>query len=378
MVKEGKKTLLEKWEIPINHLDFDYVKQCTNPKELEKIYKILQSGEEGYYPELTKCTEEHLRALKPNSKVFRTEAPVLKKDHLDQETFQQIRQNLTKFSLSAKEKEKEVEGNPKKLKIEYPEVRQPKAPPQNGGKLDKNPADRIKSHEYEKWDKYDADAEMVKMDLQEEIQKERAERQKSQKKVVIEEIVNPIWNKMTKSEREELALKHKIKGNEYFKTKDFEEAHREYSKCIDIEPSAIAYNNRAIANIKLDRLREAIEDCDACLRVEPKNLKALMRKAQALELDDCKRSALEVLQEILKIDPENAAAKKSAEKLRKEIPSPLTGAFRMKIEDIPEELPEELSEELPEVQDVDFSKLIIPNRIVKSKMAAVAQNLGKI
>ena len=36
------KTLLEKYEIPLDHLDFAYVKQCNDLKELERIVKILR------------------------------------------------------------------------------------------------------------------------------------------------------------------------------------------------------------------------------------------------------------------------------------------------------------------------------------------------
>ncbi|XP_055716006.1 sperm-associated antigen 1 [Phlebotomus papatasi] len=366
MVRKGKKTLLEKWEIPINHLDFDYVKQCTDSKELERICLILRSGEEGYYPDLTKCTEDRLKCLKPNSKIFRTDTLVLRQGQLDQETSREIRQNLAEFTQSAKQKENDLKKSRNSLDIDYPPVRQPRET-SNAGNSRKKSEDRIKSFEYQKWDKYDADAEVLKLDLQEEIQKEQIEREQSQKKkVIIEEIVSPIWGKLTKMEREELALKHKIKGNEYFKTNDFEDAHREYTKCIEINPSAVGFNNRAIANIKLNRFKEAIEDCDECLKLEPKNLKALLRKAQALQLDDCKRSAYEVLQEILEIDPENSSALKSIAKLKQEIPLPPKGAFRMKIEQIPEE------------SEVDLSKLIVPNKIVKSKISTVAQNIGKI
>lgn len=37
-----KKTLLEKYEIPINHLEFDYVNKCCNILEIERILRILR------------------------------------------------------------------------------------------------------------------------------------------------------------------------------------------------------------------------------------------------------------------------------------------------------------------------------------------------
>jgi len=31
-----------KYDVPLNHLDFEYVKSCQDKKELEKIVKILR------------------------------------------------------------------------------------------------------------------------------------------------------------------------------------------------------------------------------------------------------------------------------------------------------------------------------------------------
>lgn len=68
-----KQTLLEKYEIPINNLDFDYINNCEKSKEIEMILEILNSGEEGFYLDLIKYTEKKLRELNPNSKMLWTE-----------------------------------------------------------------------------------------------------------------------------------------------------------------------------------------------------------------------------------------------------------------------------------------------------------------
>lgn len=36
------KSLMNKYEIPINHLSFEYVSNCNDVKELERIVKILK------------------------------------------------------------------------------------------------------------------------------------------------------------------------------------------------------------------------------------------------------------------------------------------------------------------------------------------------
>lgn len=68
-----KQSLLEKYEIPIENLDFTYVRNCGNVVEVERILEILRSGEEGFYPDLTKCTELRLQKLDVNNRMLRTE-----------------------------------------------------------------------------------------------------------------------------------------------------------------------------------------------------------------------------------------------------------------------------------------------------------------
>lgn len=77
------KSLLQKYDVPICHLDFAYIETCKNAREMEKIVKILRSGEEGYFPDLTRCAEEKLKLLKPNSKLFRFEEQIKNSSVLD-------------------------------------------------------------------------------------------------------------------------------------------------------------------------------------------------------------------------------------------------------------------------------------------------------
>lgn len=84
------ESLLKKYDIPINHLDFDYIKSCKNVKEIERIVTVLKSGEEGYYPDLTDCAVEKLKLLSPSSKILREEFPVLTKRSMDNEEWKRI------------------------------------------------------------------------------------------------------------------------------------------------------------------------------------------------------------------------------------------------------------------------------------------------
>lgn len=83
MDNSNKKSLLQRYGIPINHLDFQYIKDCQDSREIEKIVHILRSNEEGYFPQLTQCAEEKLRELKPQSRLFRIEEPIKGREALN-------------------------------------------------------------------------------------------------------------------------------------------------------------------------------------------------------------------------------------------------------------------------------------------------------
>lgn len=53
-------------DIPIDHLDYKYVNQCNDVKELEKIYKTLVSGVEGKYPDLEDFVFKKIANINPN------------------------------------------------------------------------------------------------------------------------------------------------------------------------------------------------------------------------------------------------------------------------------------------------------------------------
>lgn len=93
------ETLLKKYGIPIDHLDFDYIKSCENVKEIERIVTVLKSGEEGHYPDLTNCALTKLKFLNPNSKVLREEAPVLNKRSMNNEEWNDVSSNVYVSSL---------------------------------------------------------------------------------------------------------------------------------------------------------------------------------------------------------------------------------------------------------------------------------------
>jgi len=98
---------------------------------------------------------------------------------------------------------------------------------------------------------------------------------------------------------------YKEKGDEAYKAANFEGAIEFYAKCIDALKSEgkefsqlalKAHSNRAACYKQISNFDGVIGDCTAVLEIEPENVKALIRRAQAFEgveryrfaLQDCK------------------------------------------------------------------------------------------
>ncbi|XP_020240446.1 RNA polymerase II-associated protein 3 isoform X1 [Cajanus cajan] len=106
------------------------------------------------------------------------------------------------------------------------------------------------------------------------------------------------------------AASEKDLGNEFFKQKKFKEARDCYSRSIALSPTAVAYANRAMANIKLRRFQEAEDDCTEALNLDDRYIKAYSRRATARkELGKIKES-MEDAEFALRLEPNNQEIKK--------------------------------------------------------------------
>ncbi|XP_030573541.1 sperm-associated antigen 1 isoform X2 [Drosophila novamexicana] len=418
---EKSKTLLEKYQIPINHLDFAYVEKCQNAREMEKIVMILRSGEEGYFPDLTRCAEEKLKQLKPDSKLFRIEEQIRSSNMLDKQELKPIYDwtNDIKNKDSALNELKEESAE---LATDLPPVRKPckieidkeESETQNSGPVPKPNAkpqlkstneERIKSTDYNKWDKYDPDEEILRMDLEEERSKEHAkiklrktetttkeEHIKICEKGADEQRLQAQLKKLSQIEREQYAEKYRLRGNEYFKAKEYDNAIEEYTLAIVYDPAraARAYNNRAVSYLKKKNYLPAIDDCEACLRLEPDNVKALLRLADANYGQGRRRESYGFYQRVLALEPNNISAKKALDELRQQLGELAPAhATRMIIEELQSEKaaadnkpktqakpqPKQVQSEKPP-KDYDLAELVKPNRVIKSKIACAAEALG--
>lgn len=312
--KPEKQTLLSKYEIPVQHLDFSYVKQCSDGKELERILKVLRSNEEGYFPELIKETENRLSVIKPKSKLLRELTTVLPKNALDKEEQNQLTQDMQDWLSKMKHISKELESCKIKNVTPHdaiPEVRKVKQIKADNSQTTK----RIKSTDYESWDKYDPDTEILKMDLEEEKLKKRVEKETKEKPKI--EPIAPKIHFTTKAEAELEAQKERLKGNEFFKTLDYDYAIIHYTRSIEAKPTAPCYTNRALCYIKLKKYSSALKDCQDALKIDKNNIKAYLRSAECLEHMKQYDSAIEQVDTALQIEPNNPYVQKAAKQLEK-------------------------------------------------------------
>ncbi|XP_028414819.1 sperm-associated antigen 1-like [Dendronephthya gigantea] len=299
--------------IPIGHLDYSYIKDCNDAKELEEIIGVLRTGKEGYYPELVEFAEKKLKELNPKSEILRKDkpAPTVKDLNADEqksltEDFQEWIEQANDIDKKLREsngqaEETNVDGlipvRSKKTIVSGSDTKNAEKPTTESKK-------RVKPRDYNEWDKLNVDEELKNVDKKQEGPKPKVAQTKSS-------MNGPAVSTKDMNAEERLlrATKEKEKGNEAFRAQDYSEAVIYYTTSLKYEPTAASYNNRAAAELKIERFSEAIEDCCKVLEIEPKNLKALIRRGIAYKALKQYELAAKDFNLILSIDPKNKRAK---------------------------------------------------------------------
>jgi len=103
---------------------------------------------------------------------------------------------------------------------------------------------------------------------------------------------------------------NRLKGNEYFEKGEFREAIKEYNEGIRRDPENIKiYSNRCFAYIKVYDPPAALKDADKCLEMDPKMIKAWVRKGTIHQLMKEYHKAIAAYDNGLKIEPDNVDLK---------------------------------------------------------------------
>ncbi|XP_072536083.1 sperm-associated antigen 1 [Salminus brasiliensis] len=304
--------------VPVEHLDYRYIETCSDLKYLEKILGVLRSGKEGIYPHLTEFCEKHIEKLDPRSRALRKEnSPATEASFSDNE-WSQITSDLQTWEREMRINEAELKHLPLFCDGEnIPPVRGSNCSVQkvihNGVKATSKK--RHLPRAYQDWDKFDVEKECAKID---------GSVTKNESPAIINDGLPKIQRKidttaLTEQEKVVLANHEKDKGNEAFRSSDYEEAVAYYTRSLYIMPTTTAYNNRAQAEIKLQRWNNALNDCERVLQLEPHNTKALLRRATAHKQLENLQMAHDDITAVLRLEPHNMTAQRLLEEITKKI-----------------------------------------------------------
>uniref|UniRef100_A0A5F8G410 Sperm-associated antigen 1 n=1 Tax=Monodelphis domestica TaxID=13616 RepID=A0A5F8G410_MONDO len=330
------------FQIPIEHLDFKFVENCSDVKHLEKIIIVLRSGEEGYYPDLVECCEKRLHSLCPESRILRKEKPAATASSFTREEWEKIDGDIKSWVSEIKKEDSKIHFHEmdtfQEVEDHLPPVRGSDGSLQAGKEKDNKSKPSQKKgapRDYAEWDKFDVEKECAKLD---DDYKENTSPNSKSHLLKIEKTIDTIG--LTDKEKDFLATREKEKGNEAFTSGDYEEAVTYYTRSISVSPMVVAYNNRAQAEIKLSNWNNALQDCEKVLELEPGNLKAFMRRATVYQHQNKYQEAIEDLKKVLNIEPDNVIAKKILSEVEKELnkpqpqSAPKTKGKRMAIQEV--------------------------------------------
>ncbi|KAJ2688264.1 TOM (translocase of outer membrane) complex component, partial [Coemansia spiralis] len=97
---------------------------------------------------------------------------------------------------------------------------------------------------------------------------------------------------LDKATAKKLAQSLKSRGNKFFQAKRYEKAIELYTQALRFEEDPVFYSNRAACYAADSQHELVIQDCTAAVELEPRYVKALMRRAQAFESTERFRDSL--------------------------------------------------------------------------------------
>jgi len=374
---------VDRVNVEVTMLDYDYVKTCNKMPELKAILKTLKSGKEGRYPHLEKTVEEKVLSMLPErdrKKVLSMRSEATSSDIYDeQKELDAWLDNMgggQELKVSVPVGIAEVPPTPPHSGDIFGEATPPAPPPAaptagatryppvrgskeaglenarkaRGNKATSSSSSNISVQEdkprlnkesmsnrdyFRAWDKFDVDAEENALDEEEKEENDRAqkarvearrkeEKNRARRQKEMAELRDKLnFDSMSEKERSWMAQREKNKGNECFRSGENDDALLYYSRSIALEDSnAIVYANRAMANIRLNNFDAAVSDCTMSIAIDPTYTKALSRRGMVHHR--CGRYSLaeDDFGAALKMDPTNkefAALLMRSKEKRKEI-----------------------------------------------------------
>ncbi|XP_070996882.1 RNA polymerase II-associated protein 3-like isoform X5 [Oncorhynchus clarkii lewisi] len=232
---------------------------------------------------------------------------------------------------------------------DYKKKREKKKASDNNANTEPKQARRIKSHDYQSWDKFDVDKVLESMDKEdsaaesndsesedsgvpatdqdkldpgnleahkevmkckEVIAKLGGKAESPEAAVVTPSVVDVKQQQlMEEQQRRQEAVVQKDRGNAYFKEGKYEAAVEYYTKGMEADSTNVLLPaNRAMAYLKLQRYKEAEEDCSKAIALDGTYSKAFARRGTARAALGLLKQAKEDFEEVLKLEPGNKQA----------------------------------------------------------------------
>ncbi|XP_054655976.1 RNA polymerase II-associated protein 3 [Dunckerocampus dactyliophorus] len=161
---------------------------------------------------------------------------------------------------------------------------------------------RIKSHDYQSWDKFDVDKALAEVDKEEsptEANESDAE------EVAVDQ---------------ERALAEKEKGNAFFQEGKYDDAIECYTRGMSADPyNPVLPTNRATSFFRLKKYAVAESDCNLAIVLDGNYFKAYARRGAARFALKNYDAALEDYEMVLKLDPGNLEAQNEVKKIRQSL-----------------------------------------------------------
>nr|CAI5819204.1 unnamed protein product [Callosobruchus analis] len=228
------------------------------------------------------------KILKENNAVLQEYSEDLKKWGEDMKRKDEsLKSAKPENSTAGGKKVKTEEKNEKKVKKKLPE----------------KPARRIGGTDYSAWDKFDVDAELEKLDDD-----------------------NDEDSELTDEHNESMydeAIVQKEKGNKFVKSQNWDEAIKCYTKAIECHSfDPIFYANRAFCYLKKNEFEKCEKDCALSLKLDPTYVKAYQRRAAArISLKQYEFAESDLIK-VLELEPKNRESQSELLKLRQKMNKP--------------------------------------------------------
>ncbi|NP_001070789.1 uncharacterized protein LOC768178 [Danio rerio] len=288
--------------VPVEHLDYSFIQSCSDLKQLEQILRVLRSGQEGVYPHLIGFCERRIEMLNPKSAELRTENHPHTAACYTEEEWRSITEDLQVWERSVRMTEAALMRSSIFSSEEcVPPVRSSHRVLQTNQEK-KTVKTSCAPRPYTDWDRFDVDSACAGESV----------RNAPAAAAVCPEVQQRLSSctALTAQEKQTAALREKDKGNEAYRSRDYEEALDYYCRSLSLASSAAVFNNRAQTLIRLQQWPAALSDCDAVLQLEPHNIKALLRRATVHKHLGHQQESHDDLRAVLQIQPQNKTALK--------------------------------------------------------------------